>query len=138
MPNPDMPEDILDDYLEARDVVARSPRATCALLRLCIEKICNEKVPGSEDLNEKIGKMVKQGLDEKIQKAMDAIRVIGGQAVHPLAMDLKDGVDTATKLFQIVNYVADWAYTREKRIGEVFNSLPNSKKGAISDRDRKT
>ena len=68
MPNPDMTEEIKIDYNEARDIVSRSPRSACALLRLCIDKICDEKVKGV-DLNEKIKKLVEQGLDPNITKA---------------------------------------------------------------------
>ena len=138
MPNPDMPKDIRDDYLEARSIVEKSPRAACMMLRLCIQKICDEKITGREDLNAKICALVKQGLDSQIQQALDSVRVIGGEAAHPLQMDLKDDVETATALFQIVNYIADWAYTRKKTIETVFASLPGGKKAAINNRDGKT
>ena len=123
-----MPEQIREDYLEARDLVTLSPRSACVLLRLCVEKICNEKVPGREDLNKKIRKMVEQGLDSRIEKSMDSIRVIGGQAVHPLEMDLKDDTHVATTLFRIVNYISEWAYTREKVINSIYDGLPDSKR----------
>ena len=96
LPNSDMPDDIKNDYKEASDIVNRSPRSACVLLRLCIEKICDEQNAKGRDLNEKIGDLVKRGLDESIQKALDAVRVIGGQAVHPLQMDLKDDIPTAS------------------------------------------
>ena len=138
LPNPDMPELIMNDYNEARCVMDRSPRSACVLLRLCVEKICNEKVDGTGDLNEKIGKLVAQGLDKRIQDAMDSVRIIGGQAVHSLEMNLRDDVDTATKLFKIVNYISEWAYSREKVINEIFDTVPESKKNAIDVRDDKT
>ncbi len=135
MPNPDIPDEIKNDYNEARDIVSRSPRSACALLRLCIEKICTEKVPTGKDLNEKIKKLAEKGLNDKIINALDSVRVIGGQAVHPLKMDLKDDVNTATKLFDIINYISDWAYTKEKTIDHIFKSLPEGKKEAIEKRD---
>lgn len=136
-PNEDLPQEIKDDYNEARDIADRSPRAACALLRLCIEKICNEKVSGSGNLNEKIGKLVDQGLDSRIQRALDAVRVIGGQAIHSLVMDLKDDKDTAKSLFEVVNLVANWAYTQDKKISKIYDSLPGDKKKAIERRDSK-
>ena len=75
-PNPDMSELIKKDYNEARDVATRSPRSACMLLRLCVQKICDERVPGRYDLNAKIGKLVEQGLDDDIRKACDSVRVI--------------------------------------------------------------
>ena len=135
LPNPDMPDDIKSDYLEARNIVTSSPRSACVLLRLCVEKICDEKNATGSTLNDKIGMLVKQGLGDEIKNALDSVRIIGGQAVHPLMMDLKDDTKTATALFQVVNYISDWAHTRGKTIQNIFDSLPNEKKKAIKDRD---
>jgi len=135
LPNSDMSTGIKQDYNEARDIVSRSPRSACVLLRLCIEKICDEKGSSGRDLNEKIGKLVANGLDEEIAKALDSIRVIGGQAVHPLEMDLRDDIGTATALFKIVNYISEWAHSRKKTINDIFDSLPEKKKDAIEKRD---
>ncbi|MDE1830185.1 MAG: DUF4145 domain-containing protein [Thaumarchaeota archaeon] len=135
LPNSDMPEDIKKDYNEARNLINLSPRSACVLLRLCIEKICDEQKVTGRDLNEKIGKLVELGLDPKIQKALDSVRVIGGQAVHPLEMDLKDDTSTATSLFKLVNYISEWAHTRPKTIDTIFESLPDGKKKAIEQRD---
>ena len=133
MPNSDMPDEIKDDYNEARNIVSDSPRAACALLRLCIEKICNDKIKG-KDLNDKIKKLAKQGLDDNIIKALDSVRIIGNQAVHPLEMDLKDNEKIATGLFEIVNYISQWAYTQKKNIDVIFKSLPKRNKKAIKKR----
>ena len=137
LPNSDMPEEIKNDYVEASDIAARSPRAACLLLRLCIEKICNDKIENSnnKDLNEKIGILVEQGLPKEIQKALDAVRVIGSQAGHPLEMNLVDDSETAISLFKLVNFISDWGYTRSKEIDKIYDSLPDSKKNAINKRD---
>lgn len=134
-PNPDLPNDIKIDYNEASDIVVSSPRSTCVLLRLCVEKICDEQNALGNTLNAKIGDLVSRGLDKSIAKSLDSVRVIGGQAVHPLEMDLRDDQNTATTLFKLVNYVSEWAYTRQNTINDIFESIPNSKKDAIEKRD---
>ena len=134
MANPDMPEEIKADYEEARSVESVSPRAACMLLRLCVEKIANDLVPGSGDLNEKIGKMVKNGLPEDVRKAMDYVRVFGGEAAHPLEVELRDDHETATMLFNIVNYISYREHT-QKLLDRIVESMPDSKKAAIARRD---
>lgn len=136
-PHADMPDEIKTDYEEARSIVNFSPRSACVLLRLCIEKLCNKLVSGSGDLNEKIGKLVEKGLDPDIQRALDAIRVIGGQAIHPLQMDLKDDPKTATALFVIANHIVSYTISKSKQIKEIYDILPDDKKKAIQSRDSK-
>ena len=136
-PNEDLSPNIKDDYNEARDITLRSPRSACGLLRLCIENLVNEVETGSGDLNEKIGELVEKGLDKKIQQALDSVRVIGGEALHPLQMDLKDDKQTAESLFDLVNIIADWTITRTKKIDAIYDKLPDGKREAIEKRDKK-
>ena len=135
--NQDMPDVVKNDYNEARDIVSKSSRSACMLLRLCIEKICSEKSTKSGDLNAKIGDLVSNGLSQEISNALDAVRVIGNNAVHPLTMDLTDDKDTAVSLFNLVNYISSWAYTQKKEIDKIFDALPLNAKNSIQKRDQK-
>ena len=45
-PRTDLPEDCVQDYLEARNVFTNSPRSAAALLRLCIQKTQTCHCPG--------------------------------------------------------------------------------------------
>jgi hypothetical protein len=82
-PHPQMPEDARRDYEEARSILRLSPRGACALLRLATQKLVDGFVPGSDNLNNKIGTMVGQGLPDEVQHALDSLRVVGNHAVHP-------------------------------------------------------
>ena len=135
LPNPDMPKDIQKDYLEARNIVSKSPRSACMLLRLCIEKICDNKNANGDNLNDKIGDLVNKGLDSKIIEKCDLIRVIGGQAVHPLTINLDDDVDLAQSLFNIINYIIQKLYTDEKEYEKISKLISKTKKDAIKKRD---
>ena len=135
LPNPDMPKDIQKDYLEARDIVSKSPRSACMLLRLCVEKICGDKNANGKNLNDKIGDLVNKGLDNKIKEKLDAIRVIGGQAVHPLTINLDDDIDSAQILFNIINHVVQKLYTDEKEFEKINKLISKSKKDSIKKRD---
>lgn len=137
MPNPDLRDDIKADYNEARSIVNKSPRGAVALLRLCIQKLCEQLSQPGKNINDDIKKLVKEGLPPDIQRALDIVRVIGNDAVHPGQMDLKDDVETANKLFGLVNLIAQVMITQPKEIKQLYETLPETKRKAIEDRDKR-
>ncbi|MDE2826811.1 MAG: DUF4145 domain-containing protein [Bacteroidota bacterium] len=136
LPNTDLPPDIKRDFEEAGAILDRSPRGATALLRLCIQKLCVHLGEKGENLNADIGALVKKGLPLQIQKALDIVRVIGNDAVHPGKLDLGDNIQTATTLFSIVNMIANDMITQPRAIDELYTTLPKSKLQAIADRDQ--
>ena len=42
-PNPDLSEEIKQDYLEAAGILDKSPRAAAALLDYCVQKLCMQR-----------------------------------------------------------------------------------------------
>lgn len=135
LPNADLPEDIKVDYEEARAIVARSPRGAAALLRLAIQKLCKHLGEKGANINDDIAGLVSKGLLPKVQEALDAVRVIGNEAVHPGKMDLRDDVQTAQNLFGLVNLIAERMITHPKQVDALYENLPETKKEAISKRD---
>ena len=81
--NEDLPKEVKEDYDEAREILARSPRGAAALLRLSVQKFCKNLGEKGTNLNEDIAALVKKGLPARVQQALDAVRVIGNNAVHP-------------------------------------------------------
>ena len=118
LPNEDLPEDIKKDYLEARAILAQSPRGGAALLRLAIDKLCNHLQTEGGNLNDKIKNLVIKGLPEKVQKALDIVRVTGNNAVHPGQIDV-DNIDTAKALFELVNIIANHMISENKQIDSI-------------------
>jgi len=98
-PAEDLPTECKQDYLEAQEICALSPRGAAALLRLCLQKLCVNLGQTGQNINEDIKQLVKDGLPPGVQKALDGVRVIGNEAVHPGELDLRDDQDTAIKLF---------------------------------------
>jgi transcription elongation factor Elf1 len=135
-PNKDLSEEIKIDYLEAASILNQSPRGSSALLRLAIEKLVNELDAKGKDLNAKIGDLVSKGLSPKIQKALDVVRFIGNEAVHPGQIDLNDSPEIAQALFKLVNVIADEMITKPKDIDSLYDELvPETHKNGINKRD---
>lgn len=136
-PNSDLAQDIIDDYLEAANIINRSPRGAVALLRLAIQKLCKQLGEQGKNINDDIANLVQKGLPSTIQKALDIVRVIGNEAVHPGQIDLKDDQETASKLFDLINIIANVMITQPKEIAALYEILPEDKRAGIADRDKK-
>ena len=135
--NPDMPESVRQLYNEAGLIYNKSPRAACALLRLAIDRLCNELGETDKDINKNIGELVKKGLSPSVQKALDIVRVVGNKAVHPgqIAFDVDDK-ETAVALMKLVNMITERMITEPQAIDSMFEQLPDSAKNAIENRDK--
>jgi len=135
LPSTDMPKTVKEDFDEARKIVNASPRAAAALLRLALQKLMIHLGEKGKDLNDDIGSLVEKGLPAKIQKALDSVRVIGNNAVHPGEIDLKDDMHTAIALFELTNMIVDVMITQPKKVEEVYSKIPESAKEAIKKRN---
>jgi hypothetical protein len=94
-------------YKEATDVYPKSPRAAAALLRLCVELLTTELHATGGNLNERIGSLVRRGLQPEVQQALDVVRVVGNSAVDPGETSLDDQGGTAIALFRLVNMIVE-------------------------------
>ena len=135
--NPDLPHNIRRDYDEASSILDLSPRGAAALIRLAIQKLCKELGQPGKKLNDDIGKLVENGLDKRIQQALDAVRVIGNNAVHPGQIDLRDDRAVAESLFRLLNLIAEKMISEPKHVEEVYTTLPKDALEAIEKRDAK-
>jgi hypothetical protein len=136
-PNEEIPPDIRVDFLEASSIVDKSPRGAAALLRLCIQKLMAHLGLKGKSIDEDIGELVKRGLDSRIQKALDVVRVIGNNAVHPGQIDLRDDKASAIKLFDVVNLIVEAMIATPKHIEKMYSELPEGARKAIEKRDGK-
>ena len=136
LPSADLPEDIRQDFLEGRSIAPQSPRGASALLRLCIQKLCRHLGEPGKDLNADIGALVRRGLPQKIQQALDTVRVVGNGAVHPGELDLRDDLPTALRLLELINMIADVMITQPKQVDDLYQRvLTPGQKEQIAKRD---
>ncbi|MED0800177.1 DUF4145 domain-containing protein [Bacillus safensis] len=135
-PNSDMPEEVKKLYNEAREISVLSPRASAALLRLALEKLLPLLGAQGKRINDMIGDLVKKGLSPKIQQALDSLRVIGNEAVHPGSIDLDEEKEVALALFKLINLVVEQMITESDEIDEIYSLIPKDKRDGIQDRDQ--
>jgi hypothetical protein len=136
-PNPDLDADIQKDYLEAANIFNDSPRASAALLRLALQKLCKQLGEKGDNINHDIGKLVKKGLNPTIQKAMDSLRITGNNGVHPGEINLNEVPDKVLQLFKIINFIAEKMISEPRELENFYEALPDDDKNAISKRDKK-
>jgi len=135
--NPDMPDSVKQLYNEAGLIYNKSPRAACALLRLAVDRLCNELGETDKDINKNIGALVEKGLPKTVQQALDIVRVVGNKAVHPgqIAFDVDDK-ETAMKLMKLINIITERMITEPNEINTMFEELPDTVKDSIEKRDK--
>jgi hypothetical protein len=135
MPPDDMPEDVAEVYNEARKVVVDSPRSSAALMRLAIQMLCKHLGQPGKNLNEDIAALVKKGLDPWVQKALDTVRVVGNNAVHPGEINLKDDQKITLMIFDLTNFIVKEMITRPRERDEIYSKLPQRDLENIEKRD---
>ncbi len=135
MANADLSEAIKSNYNEAAEILSKSPRGAAALLRLCIQMLCKDLGQVGKNINKDIAELVKIGLPIKVQQALDYVRVVGNNAVHPGRMDLNDNADIAIRLFSLINLIADVMISQPNEIDKLYKTLPESNLKSIDKRD---
>jgi len=137
-PNEDMEQEIQDLYLEASTIVVDSPKGATALLRLALQLLLKQLGKSGKNINNDIKELVADGLSPKIQKALDLLRVVGNNAVHPGQIDLEDGRDIALKLFHVLNFIADEMISKPKELDLLYSDVvPEETQQHINERDGK-
>lgn len=132
----DLPVDIKGDYEEARTIVELSPRGSSALLRLVIQKLCKHLEEPGKNINDDIASLVKKGLPIQVQQALDIVRVVGNNAVHPGQLDLKDDRETANQLFWLINLIIEVMISQPNHVNALYQMVvPESQRLAIQRRD---
>uniref|UniRef100_A0A7V3E668 DUF4145 domain-containing protein n=1 Tax=Ignavibacterium album TaxID=591197 RepID=A0A7V3E668_9BACT len=137
-PNEDLNDEIKSIYNEAARIYFDSSRGAAALLRLALQMLLKQLGKEGKNINSDIKELVDQGLSPKIQKALDLMRVIGNNAVHPGQINLDDDKDVALKLFLILNTIAKEMITVPKEIETFYKEIiPDETKKQIENRDKK-
>jgi len=136
-PHEEMPSTVRDIYEEARATAPVSRKSAAGLLRLGLQLLVDDLEPGSGSIDAKIGALVTRGLDPHVQQAMDVLRVVGNESVHPGTIDLNTDDDLLPALFRLVNLIVEQVIARPRHVADLFAKLPPGKLEAIQRRDGK-
>lgn len=134
--NSDLPSDVKQVYNEASAIADQSPRAASALLRLAIQMLFEHR-GRTGNLNTNIKNLVKEGISQQIQQALDIVRVTGNHAVHPGEI-IFDDTTNVQAIFELINIIADELITRPEKLQSLYDKLPEKDKKEIAKRDGKT
>lgn len=133
-PNPDMPEEIVQDYNEASSILNRSPRAAAAMYRLCLQKLMPYIGGEGKTINEGVRKLIADGeLPNSILKSLEIVRIVGNESVHPGTIDLNDQPQIALQLAKLINLIIQSTITQKREIDELYAMTPEQKRNELGE-----
>ncbi len=136
-PNDDLNDDIKNLYTEAGRIYKESAKGATALLRMALQKLLKQVGEDGKNINNDIKELVAKGLSLKIQRALELLRVVGNNAVHPGQIDIDDNKEIALKLFDLLNFIAQELITKPKELENLYNDIiPEQTKKHINQRDK--
>ncbi len=126
----DIPQDFVNDFTEASDVLSLSPKASAALSRRCLQKLLLAKATvTAKNLFDQIQEVLTSNqLPSDLAGAIDAIRTIGNFAAHPIKstnsgsiMDVEPG--EAEWTLDVLYQLLDFYFVRPAELQRRKNTL---------------
>lgn len=71
-----------------------------------------------------------------LQKAMDTVRIVGDEAVHPGEINVDDNKELAIAMFRLMNIIIEKMIVEPKEIDNLYNLMPDNKLQGIENRDK--
>lgn len=113
-PCEDMPESIKEVFVEAQRVTYLSPRSACALLRVCLERLCDtiadlRKIDGYKRDAWLWQKIEKLKLQPEIKEIFDTVKDVGNSGSHgnnkaaEIDFTSPDSVEVAIQTAEVIN-----------------------------------
>lgn len=120
-PNEDMPEEAKKTFKEAESILYLSPRASCMLMRLCLEQVLESLEIKGDRLYDKIQNVAPE--DSSLYIFLEACRLAGNDYVHNGKVSSLGCDETATNisdaLATFVNEIIEQLISRPKRAEEI-------------------
>lgn len=126
-PNKYMPEEAQNLFREAQSIFNLSPRATCALLRSCLEKMVDARNAQGKTLAQKLGSL---NLSPQLLAFANLCRLYGNDAVHggtiDFSVDNKEALAIAEALSTFINKFSDEIFGTEAIARELEEKIAAS------------
>ena len=124
------PPNVRRECEEATQTLEASPRGAAALLRLTIEKLCKELGVSGESVKDDIAFFVREDVDARVQKVLDAARIIESNAVPAGQIGLGDDRATAETLSGLVNLICEKMIMEPRHLQAVYTKLREGARNA--------
>ncbi|MCS5673486.1 MAG: hypothetical protein VX983_05440 [Actinomycetota bacterium] len=102
-----MPRNLVPLYIEAQDIVERSPASACAILRILIEAVIRDRGLRGRHIVRDVGTLVDQGAPVGLLRALDVVAMSEEAAETPAELRLTDGHSDAQNLVMFLHLLAD-------------------------------
>jgi Domain of unknown function (DUF4145) len=123
--SPEVPDEIVDDYIEACNVLPISSKASAALLRRCLQTILHREgyKVGNGDLAKEIDLLLnesapKKAIPQSLHDTVDAIRNFGNFGAHPI------NDKTSLQIVEVDDHEAEWCLQILEECFEHFYTRP--------------
>ena len=124
------PPNVRRECEKAAQTLEASPRGAAALLRLTIEKLCKELGVSGESVKDDIAFFVREDVDARVQKVLDAARIIESNAVPPGQIGFADDRATAETLSGLVNLICEKMIMEPRHLQAVYTKLREGARNA--------
>jgi hypothetical protein len=116
------PEIRCDDEVASKPLEA-SPRGAAALLRLATDKVCKELGEWEQGPKPEIAPPLQEEIDARVQKVLDAMRIIESDATPPDQTSVGHDRATAETLSGLVNLMCEKMIMEPRHLQAVYTKL---------------
>ena len=125
--------DVRRDYEAASQTLEASPRGAAELLRVAIQKLCKELGGSGESPKDDLASFVHEDVDARVQKVLEAMRIIESNAVRPAEIGVGDNRATAETL-SVVNLICEKMIMEPRHLQALYTKLREGAGSAMEQR----
>ena len=112
------------NYQEAKTIMDHSPRMAVALLRLCLQGVCEQLDEKSDNLHKNFTRLVRRGLPPKLLAELRRLRVFGKEAIDLSKLDKKEDRETAMSLLKVIDLIVEIMIACPRRVNDLHRTSP--------------